>query len=1759
MRNLQKILALVLALVMSLSLMATAGATDFSDDAEIDETFRESVDVLNGLKVFQGYDNGAYFSPKGDITRAEVAAIIYRIATGDVTDSQVKIYADYNKFSDVPSDHWAAGYINYCTNAEYIKGRGDGKFYPSDKVTGYEALAMILRVVGYDKNGEFTGADWQVQTAATANQRKVTKNVNAGTLGTPASRETVAELLCQAILIEKVNYTLAFGYQISTDPKDTIAYETFQMERLTGVVTGNEIADLKETSPMAAGQTRMVIDGEERVLNVVSGLEDIGKSVRMYVRPQSGTTRYDMVTDDVYATELNKVYDSFAGVSSVGNSTASAEGITSIAGAEHYINYDYVTRWTARMRITYVMDLKWTEYQAFSMRKDNGGKLYAYRPADMANPGSEVSFGDDRSQWNTRLPYDGYTFTYVKTIALDDELTSQDWENLKTLFTNADKTGTSIVMGEVYVGTASFNNAQKDVSDEIRWEDFVATYLKNEETRQQVESNRLGDRLIIVDNDNDGIAEYVLQTRYTIAKVVPNGSKLTLGAVESKFDDTNDRVNIITASDELVSVSGKELAASEEALATGDVVIYALIDGNIRAQKAETETARITAINRGTTTVTYEGGEKKQSGVHPHAEGLTSGVAKMVIGTNYTMYFDLDGNLAAFTEGNVGSFVLLTDGWYNQAVNAREYAVQAYIDGRLQTVNVTNNGSLFVETDLGTNNSWGKLRDDFGNRGINSTNTNGNNVRTIVANIEDGNLIPVDKSYRVSQTVRMLDMADNKIPTRDNNARGTVWDTNYVGSANAYAYNRNELTGSYEVLGRADTVYYYVHNLGGNTTNGQANYVVRTYTGYNNIPAIDPSYIEDVYAVGIQAGQTTSTNTNNLYYTAEVVVVELNSKYIDSRTASEQVFIPATGFVSGNIAGVGIETVNMIRGNGEYEEEVLVDMRQSRVDGYRAYDEADNSLNTSTIYAGLYYMDPVGTNADGKVIYKIENMKREAIRSNNYLAGYVSQTNVTNDHVRVDGMTVNGAVSDSHSVPTHNEIVDDAIVNRQGATITTGSKLYKLGYSSSGVPDLNGNLSAAEVFYRNPDPNVTSTSECHLNELWNEVPGAGALFSGAANRVPRNEVLVRYDDNGNVIWAISFREFRSVNSSNVGTRDLAQTVWYNMLPAKEQVTTPTKFMNVAENGEGDVTPAGTDRTITITHTKAQEWTGKIVDVTSTSGSVVNYKLERWNAATNNWVLVPRTDADEIKEADALRANTARAVYQLTIDLNQGAPIVYTLVKLAARSDKSMTADGVLASINGNQITLTDPAGKETLIDTFVKSFSYNCMTYKWTFRDHYNNVIPESQWTSVDMKNVSYYTAVLTAEDGTTYTYVDNAMTPPSDVKATVTAQSGVTLMGSLTTNISNEAIRGETVTAEVNGNATIYLNDVALTGVFENGKTTATFVVPAEGAVNVTFTLNDQTVTPTNDTITVGAKNTVGEDTSVDASTPIAIAEDTEIVVPAGKVLTIRATASGARSGTSAGPAIRVAEGKKLTLSGEGTIKFEGLADAGRAISVVGGTLVVDGVNLESNSWVIAVYDGDSTPSNVSVSNSKISGNQAGLTVHGDSSMANTVALNNVTIETKYCGVYLAGNSNTTITNSDVTVQEDAAVEVRAGSARIENSNLKSTDNTSSVNPNGSGTTTRGAALAVVPHETVVASKNTTVSVSGGSLSATWPVLVAARDNSAGTVNVNVTSDLFDRNGGPSTIYACKNYYPAERGTVVVNGTPVEFTALGGETPSTR
>jgi len=212
--------------------MLTANAAspkDFDDKDEISSTYAEAVNVLSALGVIKGDDQGN-FNPKNKIRRSEVATLIFRAA--GAPEGQVDRYKDYDQFTDVigsdPS-YWFAGYVNYCAIAEYVKGKTPTTYAPFDWVTGYEVLAMILRVVGYDQNDEFTGPTWKIRTASTAHELGITKNISEGTLGQPATREQVAEMIFQAMQVPTVKYTILNLYQpskvlIQDTPDNRTAY-----------------------------------------------------------------------------------------------------------------------------------------------------------------------------------------------------------------------------------------------------------------------------------------------------------------------------------------------------------------------------------------------------------------------------------------------------------------------------------------------------------------------------------------------------------------------------------------------------------------------------------------------------------------------------------------------------------------------------------------------------------------------------------------------------------------------------------------------------------------------------------------------------------------------------------------------------------------------------------------------------------------------------------------------------------------------------------------------------------------------------------------------------------------------------------------------------------------------------------------------------------------------------------------------------------------------------------------------------------------------------------------------------------------------------------------------------------------------------------------------------------------------------------------------------------------------------------------------
>ena len=196
----KKVLSLVLCVAMLLSVMVMGtGAVTLTDSEDISPQYREAAEVLTGMGIINGYEDDS-FKPQQSITRAEVAAMIYRVATGDVEDEKADINAGAKIFTDVDADDWYAGYVNYCGDAEYIKGFEDDSFRADENVTGYQVLAMILRAVGYDKNNEFTGTNWTINVASTAAEVGMLKNVDSSVnLSAEAPRELVAEFIFQAV------------------------------------------------------------------------------------------------------------------------------------------------------------------------------------------------------------------------------------------------------------------------------------------------------------------------------------------------------------------------------------------------------------------------------------------------------------------------------------------------------------------------------------------------------------------------------------------------------------------------------------------------------------------------------------------------------------------------------------------------------------------------------------------------------------------------------------------------------------------------------------------------------------------------------------------------------------------------------------------------------------------------------------------------------------------------------------------------------------------------------------------------------------------------------------------------------------------------------------------------------------------------------------------------------------------------------------------------------------------------------------------------------------------------------------------------------------------------------------------------------------------------------------------------------------------------------------------------------------------------
>ena len=215
MKNLKKVLALVLAVVMIMGTVAVASAKDYAD-VKADSDYAEAIDVLSNLNILDGFKTGETynFQPDGYFTRAQAAkivAIVHNAATNGKIKGQDAISSLYsnaqNPFVDC-NNSWALPFINYCRITGLADGMTATTYAPERRLTGVQWLKLMLTTLNFDTAKEgYTGTGWDINVLNRANELGLLDGLPTGWKAIEnIKRGEAAQILYNALTTSLVEY-----------------------------------------------------------------------------------------------------------------------------------------------------------------------------------------------------------------------------------------------------------------------------------------------------------------------------------------------------------------------------------------------------------------------------------------------------------------------------------------------------------------------------------------------------------------------------------------------------------------------------------------------------------------------------------------------------------------------------------------------------------------------------------------------------------------------------------------------------------------------------------------------------------------------------------------------------------------------------------------------------------------------------------------------------------------------------------------------------------------------------------------------------------------------------------------------------------------------------------------------------------------------------------------------------------------------------------------------------------------------------------------------------------------------------------------------------------------------------------------------------------------------------------------------------------------------------------------------------------------
>ena len=126
-----------------------------------DKPIVEKPDYKPGILTDEHYAyivgrEGGMIAPESDITRAEVATIIYRLLD---EDERNKAKTKENVFTDVNEDDWFNTAVSTLASLELVKGRTTDTFAPNAFITRAELATIFARMVEVEYDGKVLFSD----------------------------------------------------------------------------------------------------------------------------------------------------------------------------------------------------------------------------------------------------------------------------------------------------------------------------------------------------------------------------------------------------------------------------------------------------------------------------------------------------------------------------------------------------------------------------------------------------------------------------------------------------------------------------------------------------------------------------------------------------------------------------------------------------------------------------------------------------------------------------------------------------------------------------------------------------------------------------------------------------------------------------------------------------------------------------------------------------------------------------------------------------------------------------------------------------------------------------------------------------------------------------------------------------------------------------------------------------------------------------------------------------------------------------------------------------------------------------------------------------------------------------------------------------------------------------------------------------------------------------------------------------------------